>query len=416
MFLFFQSMENPNRVVFIKETPRGNHLAYLEGQKVIFVDENIRVGDIVDKNGKVLKSRNPLLGSFEDFRLSIYEKIKDNLNYPVSALVGAITLGIRQEIPSSVKAYFSLSGLYPFLAISGLHVGIVVGFLGLIFKTLRFKKPYTTSCLVLFPLMPLTGFPPSVVRAYFLSLFLSLGFESFRKISPVYLLGVVFLFTLLLNKESVGATLSFLAVFGIFVALEIVKGKWKTIFLASLAPMLFTLPVVLYLFGTVNLASPLNSLVATVLFVPLLILSFLAEITLFKIGFINDLLDLTGKALIILSQELYSLTKVFIIHTNIPLTFASVVILLSLLLYFKRPFFSFIPLVFLLIISIVFQKKIENKTFYVKGWKLHSFYFLSTEGQSYKNCKIYSDYVFPFARKFLQGNVVIDKRLERSRR
>jgi len=410
----FHSNEEKNRVIFIKETPGGNHFAYLSGHKVLFVEESVQVGDVVDEKGKIVEKRNPVLGFLEDLRISIYEGIKDNLDYPISSLVGAITLGIRQELPSSVKVYFSLSGLYPFLAISGLHVGIVIGFLSFIFKLLKIKRSYTTACLVLLPLMPLTGLPPSAVRAYLLALFISLGLENFRKVSPIYLLGVVFLFTLAFNEESIGATLSFLAVFGIFLALSI-EGNIKKAFFVSLAPMLFTLPVVLYLFGTVNLASFINSYIATLIFTPLLALSFLGEITFFKVELINEAINFFGKLFILLSQYLYELTKVFIIHSEIPLFLAAGAIVLALILSLKNKPLSFIPLSLLIVYAILFPTKVENKTIYLKGWELHSFSFLSTKGQALKNCKIYANYVFPFARKFLEGNTLLDKRLKRSK-
>jgi len=110
-------------------------------------------------------------------------------------------------------------------------------------RMLSLKKPLTKASLVVLPLMPLTGLPPSAVRAYLFTLFVSLGVESFRKISPFYLLGVVFFITAVTGNISIGAVLSFLAVGGILVVIDSVRSKVLKILLFLQVPVLALRPL-----------------------------------------------------------------------------------------------------------------------------------------------------------------------------
>jgi competence protein ComEC len=55
--------------------------------------------------------------------------------------------------------------------------------------------------------------------------------------------------------------------------------------------------------------------------------------------------------------------------------------------------------------------KTTDKIFTLEGKILNSFWFISKEGQSYKNCTINSEFVFPYARKCLYRDKLVDKRV-----
>jgi len=410
-FSLFKPSTSSDRVVWISEKREGVKVAILESGKRVKLSDDAEIGDIVDGSGHILKKGNSLLNVFQRLRYSLYRKVEEHVDYPISSVVGAVTLGVRYEIPYAVKGYFLLSGLYPFLAISGLHVGIVMGALAGIFKLLRFRKPLTKASLFLLPLMPLTGLPPSAVRAYLFMLFISLGIENYRRVSPLYLLSVVFLITVITGEVSLSAVLSFSAVAGILLFASSGGSKILKVIKVSIAPFLFTLPVILSTFGTVNLLSPLSSAVVTFLFSPFLVLSFLAEVTLFKVPFINELLELTGFYLLRTSQILFDLSKGFILYLHVPLWLAGtcMVSMLALFLAGRRNFLLFPPL-FLLVYAFFTFHITEGKKLEIEGWRLNSFRFISGEGRVFKNCEIVSDYVLPVTRKFLSGNELVDKR------
>ena len=345
-------------------------------------------------------------------RYSLYRKLEGKIDYPVSALVGAATLGFRFELPASIKGFFSLAGVYHFLAISGLHVGVVIGAIAFLLKLLKIPKPLTVSALLMLPLLPLTGLPPSAVRAYLFTLLIAIGLENYRKITPLYLLGVVMLFTIIFGEFNLSAALSFSAVGGILTAIETEKNQKLKFLKASIAPMLFTLPIVFSVFGTVNLLSWLTTFVLGFIFTPFLIFSFLSQITLLKVEVINKITETLGILFIKGAREAFELTKFAIIHSELPIVITGSAFLITLyLILFHEGKYFLAPLLGLLLYGALNQTVVSNKTLTLEGWKVNSFRFISTEGQRYKHCKIWASYVFPATKKLLFRSQLFDERV-----
>jgi len=403
-----------SEVVWLKEVREGRLVAVLEDGRWIKVEEGVEIGDTVDKEtGKLLLKANPLLSLFPKLRFSLYKKIGESIDYPISSLVSACTLGVRWELPHSLKALFSLSGLYHFLAISGLHVGIAVGAISLLFKLFRLKRPILYACLVLLPLMPLTGLPPSAVRAYLFALLIAIGVESYRKVDPLYLLGFLLLLSSLLWEVNLSAVLSFLAVGGILLAATHSTGRLESFLKVSLAPFLLTLPVILYIFGTVNYLSWLSTLAVGIIFTPFLALSFLSEITLFKLSLVLKGVELLGELFVRSGWKSFELTKGAIVHAELPIETVSLALIASLALVLVGKTRLFLtPLALLLLFALFNQNKTVGEELSLRGKVLNSARFLSSEGQKYEECTIRSTYVMPYARKFLFKNRLIDERLE----
>jgi len=405
-----------SRVIWIKEYSENHRVAVTENWKWIRIKEgeNVEVGDVINEDGRILVKGSGISVALERLRYRLYRELEEAVDYPISAVAGACTLGIRFELPPSLKGYFSLSGLYHFLAISGLHIGIVMGALAGLLKLLRLPRPLTAASLIMLPLMPLTGLPPSALRAYLFIFLIALGVEEFRKITPLYLLGVVFLLTVLFGKFNLSAALSFAAVGGILLSIEGEGSRIEKSIKVAVAPMLFTLPIVLYVFGTVNVMSWLTTLLVGFIFTPFLVSVFLMEITLYRIETINRVVELLGQLFIKATQVSFHYTRWAIIHSEISLFLAGITYIACLVLYlWGRVRFILIPPALLLVYAIFNQTAITGKELHLKGWKLNSFRFISTEGQRYRDCKIYGTYVMPATRKLLFRNRLIDERLLR---
>ena len=412
---FFHKGAEAPKVVWIKEYRNKYKEAILSNWKFVWLKEgsSVEVGDEIDEKGKVLRKGSGLEALSLKLRYRLYRELQNAIDYPVSSLVGACTLGVRYELPTPLRGYFALSGLYHFLAISGLHVGIVIGALGWLLKLLKVPRPLTSASLLVLPLMPLTGLPPSALRAYLFMLLIAIGLEEFRKITPLYLLGVVFLITVLLGKFNLSAALSFSAVGGILLSVEGEGSKLEKSFKAAIAPVLFTLPIVLDIFGTVNLASFITTPVIGVVFTPFLISSFLSEVTLYKVELINRTTELLGEAFILGTKASFFATKWAVIHCELPLTLAATTMLLCLVLVLAgKVRWVLVPPALLLVYSVLNQTVVTGKELHLKGWKLNSFRFISTEGQRYRECEIFSTYVMPATRKLLFRNRLIDERLK----
>lgn len=165
-----------------------------------------------------------LLGISEKFRDKIQESLeKYNFKTDELAVINALLLGQRQDISKELIADYTRAGAIHILAVSGLHVGIILLILSWIFKPLeRLKKGkfIKTILVVLFLWMFafIAGLSASVVRAVTMFTFLAIGL-SFQRKNVIEFSLISSMFFLLVAKPmflfDVGFQLSYLAVFGI---------------------------------------------------------------------------------------------------------------------------------------------------------------------------------------------------------
>lgn len=169
-------------------------------------------------------ARFSLKGISAKFRNRVQESLeKYNFNLDELAVVNALLLGQRQEISKELLEDYSKAGAIHILAVSGLHVGIILLILSSFFKPLvRLKNGRIIKALliVLFLWMFafIAGLSASVVRAVTMFTFLAIGMAFQRKKVTEFSL-IASMFLLLIFKPmflfDVGFQLSYLAVFGI---------------------------------------------------------------------------------------------------------------------------------------------------------------------------------------------------------
>lgn len=182
------------------------------------------------------------------------------------AVAAALILGARGEISSDLRNAYADTGATHVLAVSGLHVGLVVMLLSLLlnFWKKRNKRPWFQATLLLLGIWGfafLTGASPSVIRASTMFSFLTIGNALGRKSSIYNTLAASAFFMLCIQPLAfwdLGFQLSYLAVIGI-VYLQPKIYKWFYIpnkigdyiwnlTSVSLAAQLATLPISLLYF------------------------------------------------------------------------------------------------------------------------------------------------------------------------
>jgi competence protein ComEC len=200
--------------------------------------------------------RNSILQNLEKSHFS-----KEEL--PVFA---ALLLGQQQDITKDILQDYQYAGAIHILSVSGLHVGLLLGFLTLLLSPLPQTRKYALLKLgiLLFSLSffgILAGLSPSVLRSVTMFSFVAIGMY-FRRSTNIYNTLLISAFLLLLFNPSyvydVGFQLSYLALFFI-VWLQpilsawyqpknkIVKSLWEII-TVSTAAQIGTLPLSLYYF------------------------------------------------------------------------------------------------------------------------------------------------------------------------
>ena len=216
---------------------------------------------------RLAKSRQTLKGLAANIREKITEAL---INYGFKndelAVVNALLLGQRQSISSELQQSYAGAGAIHILAVSGLHIGIILLILTAIFKPLHYFKhgKLAASMLIIIILWMyaiLAGLSASVVRA--VAMFTAIAIAMYvNRPSSVYKNLVISMFFLLLFNPyylfEVGFQLSYAAVFSIVWIQPKLYNLWKPklwffdktwqLFTVSVAAQIGVLPLSLYYF------------------------------------------------------------------------------------------------------------------------------------------------------------------------
>jgi competence protein ComEC len=214
-------------------------------------------------------------------RENILRKLDAILPATEASLASAVLLGEKDCSSRASGEPFSDLGLAHLFAVSGLHVGILLGLFLLPGKLVGIS-PWQKSGFLIF-ILPiyalLTGLPGSVIRASGLAFLATSGKPLGRGGVPLHFLGLLFWSTTLWRPDQVldtGVRLSYAAAAGILVFTSQAKdlkipntglrGFLLGGLLISLAAQWSTLPFAASSFGRISLLSPLANLMAVPLF------------------------------------------------------------------------------------------------------------------------------------------------------
>ncbi|UCE20295.1 MAG: DNA internalization-related competence protein ComEC/Rec2 [Gemmatimonadota bacterium] len=217
-------------------------------------------------------------------RKSMRRTIERNLTGPPEALLKGILLGERRNIPESIEEIFRDSGVIHVLAVSGLHVGLVVFIFFNLFRVFRLSFNWAVVCTlgILFLYIFVTGSRAPVVRASLMAAVVLTGLILEKNVDLLNTLAFAGLFILLFSPQALfdpGFQLSFAAVLSIVYAYPRLK-EWLPLFLrrqhtwwrrwllggslVSLSAQMGIAPIVAYYFYRV----PVVSVLANVIVVP----------------------------------------------------------------------------------------------------------------------------------------------------
>ncbi len=258
-------------------------------------------------------------------------KIKDNLanglsNENVEVAYSAL-FGDKSDMSTTQYSAFRLSGVAHLLAVSGLHVGIVVAVLCKFLSLIRVKRWLKVGVVsvVLTLYMYICGFSVSVVRASIMSIMALLAplfFRQYDPLSSVSLSGIVLFFINPLYVFDVGALMSFSCVFGIILLAKPIKSILSKTRLPksvvdglsiSIAVMISLMIIQAYFFKTLNIIS----IIANVLIVPIFSLIFSV---IFVVSFLSLLCPFITYILVLINPILNVVSTLAFIFSNIPYT------------------------------------------------------------------------------------------------
>ncbi len=123
---------------------------------------------------------------FIDLREHIETKIEtSHLSKPTADFLKAILMGDKTGIDEQTRLTFANGGMAHMLALSGLHIGILAGFLMLLLIPIklagRYKWGYVLAIIILWLYVAVTGFAYSSVRACIMTTFAFIAIVAERK-------------------------------------------------------------------------------------------------------------------------------------------------------------------------------------------------------------------------------------------
>ncbi len=221
------------------------------------------------------------------------------------AIVSALTLGYRDYLDEEIREKFMEAGISHIMAVSGLHVGIIMLIASSLLKVIRIRSRFLSIIIIILSVWTfalISGMSPSVSRASIMFTFISTGKHIGRHVNPVNSLLASAFILLILNPFilfSASFQLSYSAVLTILLFFKkvdnlikfsglLLRKLWSLISVTLLAQA-GTLPFVLYYFKSV---APL-SVFTNILAIPLTFLIVLTGLMLLVVPsslFVSDIL------------------------------------------------------------------------------------------------------------------------------
>ena len=214
-----------------------------------------------------------ILDYIYSFRTTLLQSTLHHLDEQTSAWLHALVLGDDSLIESDTIELFQRWSLSHILAISGLHIGIVVGLLYLLLVRLSLCTKETAQWMIIFflPVYALVaGGQPSVWRASLMVLFVILLNKWKWKLNYTDVISIVFLCLIVCDRYIVyhiGFQLSFAVTFGLILSqrwLSQTRSNLMRILYISFVSQMVILPLQLHYF---SLFQPL-SILLNVIIVP----------------------------------------------------------------------------------------------------------------------------------------------------
>ena len=191
--------------------------------------------------------------------------LEENLKGKELAIALALILGDKSLLDSEITTSFTNTGAMHVLAVSGLHIGIIMQILMVVFsqfsKVLSRKKAVIIVVIIMWIYAVVTGLSPSVLRAVFMFSVLALSQltgKNHNSINSLFFTAFVLMLFDPYTLYDIGFQLSFLAMLGIFLLYKPIEqliylnNKWLMKIwqgtAIGFAAQLMTTPLSLYYF------------------------------------------------------------------------------------------------------------------------------------------------------------------------
>ena len=302
---------------------------------------------------EIIKNNKNILYKIKD---KLYKKIinLDNSDYYLAFILGDKTL-LSSEIYNS----FQSNGISHLLALSGMHINILLLIINMFLKKFKESKRIIITSIILIIFLILTGLTASLQRATIFYILKNINNKFNLRYSNIKLLFIVAFIILFINPfliYDLGFIYSFIVCFGIFYYSDFIKGNYVVkLFKLSLVTFLFSMPITIMINYEVNL----SSIFINMLFVPWIsLIVYPLSLISFIIPILNPLFGFT----INITNNMNMLFSKISLIINIPKLSIILIILFYLVLLVRKK-----KLYICLFLILIFGKVIVlfDKNYYV---------------------------------------------------
>ncbi|MFA6991910.1 MAG: ComEC/Rec2 family competence protein [Candidatus Gracilibacteria bacterium] len=237
---------------------------------------------IANENDVGAKNSVEFFVLFRDF---FEQRIESIFPDPYGSIMDGILTGARKNIPYDLMQSFNHAGITHIIAVSGYNISIVIAFVSGLFSFLGRKKRAVLSIVFVILFVMFVGASASTVRAGIMGI-IALAAMYYGR---TYLAGwgilltafVIGIFSPNMFFEDVGFQLSLTATAGLVFVSPLLENYFKKMpdfysmkssLLATLSAQISSFPIIISVFGTLSIISPLTNL----LILPLIPLSMLS--------------------------------------------------------------------------------------------------------------------------------------------
>ncbi|WP_411766519.1 ComEC/Rec2 family competence protein [Winogradskyella sp. A3E31] len=239
-----------------------NYNNYLQ-QRQVYHQTYLRPSELFQLDSE----KTSIYGYADEFRSKVNRKLKaSGFEKESLSIINALLLGQRQDIDATIYNNYVNAGTIHILAVSGLHVGIILLILQFILKPLLYVKQGRTLQIIiiviaLWSFAIIAGLSPSVTRAVTMFSVIAIAMQ-LKRPTNIYNTLTISAFIILLFKPiyvfDVGFQMSYLAVLAIVSFQPIFYKLWQPklwaidklwqIFTVTLAAQIGVVPISLYYF------------------------------------------------------------------------------------------------------------------------------------------------------------------------
>ncbi|WP_413382420.1 DNA internalization-related competence protein ComEC/Rec2 [Alkalihalobacillus sp. 1P02AB] len=236
--------------------------------------------------------------SLQNFRQQQMYQLEERLDPEIAGMMIALLFGERMFFEEEILNAYQRLGVFHLLAISGLHVGLIIS--ALFYLMIRFgvSRERTQELLICFlPIYALlAGAAPPVMRACGMTMIVLLSLRLQKRIPSLLAISAVFFLYLLVNPYALfqlGFQLSFLISFGLILSSQTISRRYTSyfsrLFIVSALAQLLSLPFLLYHFFEQSwLQIPLNLFYIPLISLIILPLVFTTYFLSFVLPFMSD--------------------------------------------------------------------------------------------------------------------------------